>query len=149
MGGHDDRAMIHFSQRLQEVIDSMNGKQKALAEKAGVSATNVSRWLKANSLPDREVLGRLVATLPERDGALLAAAWAQDQLPEIARNLVVTMPRDPSAKVKEEPDDWPKELNQASRRKFVNFARIARDYPDVMKIVDVLHDAAMRLPPRK
>lgn len=42
------------------------------------------------------------------------------------------------------PDEWPPELNQASRRKFIDFARLAMSYEDVMKIVDVLHTAAMR-----
>lgn len=40
-------------------------------------------------------------------------------------------------------------LNRASRRKFMDFARVAVDYEDVMKIVDVLHGAAMRMAANK
>ncbi|MEO8613694.1 MAG: hypothetical protein ABI600_01020 [Luteolibacter sp.] len=54
-------------------------------------------------------------------------------------------PRNRSSKVEETPqDDWPAELNRATRRKFVDFSRLATQHPDVMKIVDVLHSAAMR-----
>ena len=41
------------------------------------------------------------------------------------------------------PDEWPSELNQASRRKFIDFSRLASMHPDVMEIVNVLHTAAV------
>lgn len=42
------------------------------------------------------------------------------------------------------PDEWPSELNAASRRKFIDVARLASRHLDVMEIVNVLHAAAMR-----
>lgn len=137
--------MIRFSQCLREVIASSCGNQKELAKKAGVSETNVSRWLTGGSHPKSQILGQLILALPEPEGARIAAAWAQDRLPKIAQELVMTVPRNPSSKVMETSERWPEELNDASRRKFMDFARIAVDYPDVMNIVDVLHGAAMRM----
>ena len=138
--------MIRFSQRLQDVLASTGWTQKELARRAGVSATNVSRWLGSRALPDRQALGKVIDVLPEDLAPSLVAAWVYDALPPNAERMVGIVSRNPSSKVKETPpDEWPDGLNRASRRKFIDFARVAMDYEDVMKIVDVLHGAAMRM----
>jgi transcriptional regulator with XRE-family HTH domain len=137
--------MIRFSQRLQDVLASTKWSQKDLARQAGVSATNVSRWLSCKALPDRSALGKVIDVLPEDLAPSLIAAWVCDALPPNADRMVSIVSNSPSSKVMElPPDEWPPELNQASRRKFIDFARLAMNYEDVMKIVDVLHTAAMR-----
>lgn len=137
--------MSQFSQCLQDVMGGTRGWQKKLAMEAGVNAANVSRWRKGQSLPDREVLARLVGKLTREEGARLAVAWVRDQLPVNARELVTVTERDPSSRVTVEPDQWPEDLGVSNRRMFVNFARIATRYPDVMDIVEVVHQAAARL----
>jgi transcriptional regulator with XRE-family HTH domain len=137
--------MIRFSQSLEDVLASTGWPQNEFAKKAGVSATNVGRWLSGSSLPSRDVLGRLIEALPENLVPQLVAAWVFDTLPPNADRLVGIIPRNPSAKVEEvSPDEWPSELNRATRRKFIDFSRLATRHPDVMEIVDVLHAAAMR-----
>lgn len=136
--------MIRFSQRLQDVLSSTGWKQKELAQRAGVSATNVSRWLRRRALPDRLALGKVVAVLPDKEAARLLAAWAYDALPEPADRLVSICPKAASMKVEEARDEWPEGLNRASRQKFIDFSRLAMNHRDVMDIVDVLHAAAMR-----
>ena len=138
--------MIRFSQRLQDVLASTGWPQNELARRAGVSATNVSRWLTGKELPGRPALGKVVDILPEDLAPPLIAAWVYDALPPNAEGMVGIVSRNPSSKVEETPpDEWPSELNRATRRKFIDFARVAMDYEDVMKIVDVLHGAAMRM----
>ena len=141
--------MIRFSQRLQDVLASTGWPQNELARRAGVSATNVSRWLGCKALPDRQALKKVLDVIPENEAGRLVAAWVYDALPDNADRLVSITPKNPSSKVEETPDEWPKGLNQASRRKFMDFARVAMDYEDVMKIVDVLHGAAMRMTSKK
>ncbi len=136
--------MIRFSQRLQDVLASTGWTQKELARRAGVSATNVSRWLGCRALPDRQALGKVVDVVPESEAARLMAAWAYDALPERADRLVSIAPKNPALKVEESRDEWPDGLNRASRRKFIDFSRLAMNHKDVMEIVDVLHAAAMR-----
>lgn len=137
--------MIRFSQRLHEVLESMRWTQKELARQTGVSATNVSRWMAARSLPDRQVLGRMIEILPDPLAPDLVAAWVLDSLPPNADRMVGIVSKHPSSKVNETPaDDWPPELNRATRRKFIDFSRLATTHPDVMEIVNVLHAAAMR-----
>ena len=137
--------MIRFSQRLEEVLESMRWTQKELALQAGVSATNVSRWMAARSLPDRQVLGRMIEILPDHLAPDLVAAWVLDSLPPNADRMVGIVSKHLSSKVNETPaDDWPSELNRATRRKFIDFSRLAITNPDVMEIVNVLHTAAMR-----
>ncbi|MEO5716000.1 MAG: helix-turn-helix transcriptional regulator [Luteolibacter sp.] len=142
--------MIRFSQRLQDVLASTGWPQKELARRAAVSATNVSRWLGGKALPDRPALGRVIDVLPENLVPPLIAAWVYDSLPPNAERMVGIVAKNPSSKVRETPpDEWPDGLNRASRRKFIDFARVAMDYDDVMKIVDVLHGAAMRMSGKK
>ena len=141
--------MIRFSQRLQDVLASTGWPQNELARRAGVSATNVSRWLSCKTLPDRDALKKVIDVIPENEGGRLIAAWVYDALPDNADRLVAISPKNPSSKVEEKPDEWPKGLNQASRRKFIDFARVAMEYEDVMKIVDVLHGAAIRMASKK
>ncbi len=141
--------MIRFSQRLQNVLASSGWSQKELAQRAGVSATNVSRWLGCKALPDRNALGKVVGIIPENEAAWLIAAWVYDALPDHADRWVTVSPKTPSSVVRETPDEWPKGMNVATRRKFIDFARVAMDYEDVLKIVDVLHTAAMRIRMKK
>lgn len=110
-----------------------------------VSATNVSRWLGSKSLPDPQALGRVIDVLPEDLASPLIAAWVYDALPPNAERMVGIVSKNPSSKVAEpRPDEWPSELNRATRRKFIDFSRLASKHPDVMEIVNVLHTAAMR-----
>ena len=119
--------------------------QNELARRAEVSATNVSRWLGSKSLPDRQALGRVIDVLPEDLVPPLVAAWVYDALPPNAERMVGIVSKNPSSKVAESPpEEWPAELNRATRRKFIDFSRLASKHPDVMKIVNVLHTAAMR-----
>lgn len=141
--------MIRFSQRLKEVLATAGWSQKEFASQAGVSATNVSRWLTGKELPGRPALGKVVDILPEDLAPPLIAAWVYDSLPPNAQRLVGIDPKNPSSKVKETPDEWPDGLNRTSRRKFIDFARVAMDYEDVMKIVDVIHAATMRMASKK
>lgn len=136
--------MIRFSQRLHDVLASTGWTQKEFADRAGVSATNVSRWLGRKALPDRIVLGKIVDVLPVELAPDLVAAWVYDALPANAGRLVDIAPINPKLKVRESPDEWPPGLDRASRRKFIDFSRLATEHRDVMKIVDVLHAAAMR-----
>ena len=142
--------MIRFSQRLQDVLESTGWSQKELARRAAVSATNVSRWLGSKALPDRQALGKVIDVLPEDLAPTLVAAWVYDSLPPNAERMVGIVAKNPSSMVRETPpDEWPDGLNRASRRKFIDFARVAMDYEDVMKIVDVLHGAAVRMAAKK
>ena len=137
--------MIRFSQRLQEFLASSGWSQSKFAEKVAVSATNVSRWVTCKNLPDREVLGRIIAAVPEERAPDLITAWVYDSLPKNADRMVGIVPKVPTAKVKDAAaDEWPSQINRATRRKFIDFSKIAAEHPDVMKIVDVLHAAAMR-----
>lgn len=137
--------MIRFSQRLQDVLASTGWPQNELARRAEVSATNVSRWLGSKSLPDRQALGKVIDVLPEDLVPPLVAAWVYDALPPNAERMVDIVSKNPSSKVAESsPEEWPAELNRASRRKFIDFSRLASKHPDVMEIVNVLHTAAMR-----
>ncbi len=137
--------MIRFSQRLQDVLASTGWPQNELARRAEVSATNVSRWLGSKSLPDRQALGRVIDVLPEDLVPPLVAAWVYDALPPNAERMVGIVSKSPTSQVEEAPpDDWPSELNRTTRRKFVDFSRLASKHPDVMEIVNVLHGAAMR-----
>lgn len=137
--------MIRFSQRLQDVLASTGWPQNELARRAGVSATNVSRWLSNKAIPDRQALGKVIGILPEELASHLIAAWVYDALPPNAERMVGIVSKNPSSKVMEDsPDEWPSELNKATRRKFIDFSRLASKNPDVMEIVDVLHAAAMR-----
>lgn len=137
--------MIRFSQRLQDVLASTGWPQNELARRAGVHAANVSRWVRGKELPARLALGKVIEVLPEDLAPPLIAAWVYDALPPNADRLVAIITKDPSSKVEETPpDEWPAELNRATRRKFVDFSRLASRNPDVMEIVDVLHGAAMR-----
>jgi transcriptional regulator with XRE-family HTH domain len=137
--------MIRFSQRLQDVLASSGWTQKEFAARIGVSATNVSRWLGCKALPDQMALQKLVEVLPDEQAPGLIAAWVYDALPPNAGRLVKVEPKNPSSKVQESTkDDWPPGLDDGSRKKFVDFSRLATSHPDVMKIVDVLHAAAMR-----
>ncbi len=137
--------MIRFSQRLQDVLASTGWPQNELARRAGVHAANVSRWVRGKELPARLALGKVIEILPENLATPLVVAWVYDSLPPNADRLVGVISKDPPCKVEETPpDDWPTELNRATRRKFVDFSRLASRTPDVMEIVDVLHAAAMR-----
>jgi transcriptional regulator with XRE-family HTH domain len=137
--------MIRFSQRLQDVLASTGWPQNELARRAGVHPANVSRWLRGKEHPTRQALEKMIGILPEALAPELIAAWVYDALPPNAEQLVIIIPKDPSAKVEEvPPDEWPSELNRTTRRKFIDFSRLASKHPDVMEIVDVLHAAAMR-----
>lgn len=137
--------MIRFSQRLQDVLATTRWTQKDLARHACVSATNVSRWLSCKALPDRNALGKVIEILPEELAPPLIAAWVLDALPANADQMVTIISNSPSSKFKESPpDDWPPELNTMTRRKFIDFSKLASKNTDVMEIVDVLHAAAMR-----
>jgi transcriptional regulator with XRE-family HTH domain len=137
--------MIRFSQRLQDVLASTGWPQNELARQAGVHPTNVSRWLRGKELPTRLALGKVIEILPEDLAPPLVAAWVYDALPPNAERMVGIVSKNPSSKVAEPPpDEWPSELNRATRRKFIDFSRLASKHPDVMEIVNVLHAAAMR-----
>lgn len=137
--------MIRFSQRLQDVLASTGWPQNELARRAGVHAANVSRWLRGKELPTRLALGKVIEILPEDLAPPLVAAWVYDALPPNADRLVDIVSKSPSSKVeKAPPDEWPAELNRTTRRKFIDFSRLATKHPDVMEIVNVLHTAAMR-----
>lgn len=127
--------MIRFSQRLKEVLDTTGWKQKDLADRASVSPTNVSRWLGCSALPDRQALGRLVDALPEHLASDVVTAWIWDSLPPNAEGTIRILPRTEGTKVREDPDAWPPELNQSSRRKFIDFAKLASQNKDVMEVV--------------
>ena len=59
--------------------------------------------------------------------------------------MVGIVSKNPTSKVTESPpDEWPSELNRATRRKFIDFSLLASRHPDVMEIVNVLPNAAMR-----
>ena len=139
------RRMIRFSQGLQDVLASTGWPQNELARRAGVHAANVSRWLRGKELPTRLALGKVIGILPEDLAPPLVAAWVYDALPPNAERMVDIISKPPSSKIEETPpDDWPPGLNRTTRRKFIDFSRLASKNPDVMKIVDVLHTAAMR-----
>jgi hypothetical protein len=75
----------------------------------------------------------------------LIAAWVFDALPPNVERMVGIVSKKPTSKVAEPPpDEWPSELNSATRRKFIDFSRLASRNPNLMRIVDVLHAAAMR-----
>jgi len=137
--------MIRFSQALQDVLASTRWPQKELARRAGVSATNVSRWLGSKAIPDRQALGKVIGILPDDLGPALVTAWVYDALPPNAERMVDIISKPPSSRIEETPpDDWPPGLNRTTRRKFIDFSRLASKNRDVMAIVDVLHAAAMR-----
>jgi transcriptional regulator with XRE-family HTH domain len=138
--------MVRFGERLKEVLRRQRWKQIELARQSGVSAGNVSRWCRGEALPDRTAFGKVLGVVPEEDAPLLVAAWIADTLPEKARSLVKVEPKSLSSRLADKTDDgWPSELSGDARRKFVDFAKIATDYSDVMTIVNVLHTAAKRL----
>jgi transcriptional regulator with XRE-family HTH domain len=142
--------MVRFGERLKEVLRRQRWKQVELAHQSGVSAGNVSRWCRGETLPDRTAFAKVIRVVPEEDAPLLVAAWIADTLPEEARPMVKVEPKKLSSRLAEGPDDnWPSELSGDARRKFMDFARIATDYPDVMTIVNVVHTAALRLRKRK
>jgi transcriptional regulator with XRE-family HTH domain len=137
--------MIRFSQALQDVLAATRWPQKELARRAGVSATNVSRWLGHKAIPDRQALGKVIGILPEDLAPALVTAWVYDALPPNAERTVEILAKNPSSRIQETPpDDWPPGLNRTTRRKFIDFSHLASKHPDVMAIVDVLHAAAMR-----
>lgn len=137
--------MIRFSQGLQDVLAAVKWNQKQLAETAGVSATNVSRWLGGRALPDRQTLGKMIDVLPEDVAPQLVAAWLYDSLPANADQLVKIVPRDASSMISAPTaEEWPGGLSRATRKKFIDFSRLATENPDVMEIVNLLHTAAMR-----
>ncbi|MBC7979234.1 MAG: helix-turn-helix transcriptional regulator [Armatimonadetes bacterium] len=137
--------MIRFSQCLQEILTSEGWTRVRFAKDVRVSPANVSRWVNYKTLPDREVLGRIIAAVPEDRAPGLITAWIGDSLPKNADRMVGIVPKVPTAKVKEPTaDEWPSQINRATRRKFIDFSKIAAEHPDVMEIVDVLHAAAMR-----
>ena len=87
----------------------------------------------------------VIEALPEDLAPPLIAAWVYDALPPNAEPMVGIVSKDPSSKVEDAPpDEWPSELNRTTRRKFIDFSRLASKHPDVMEIVNVLHAAAMR-----
>lgn len=139
--------MIRFSQCLQHVLASTGWTQKEFAGRVGVSATNVSRWLGRKAVPDRIALGKVVDVLPVELAPDLISAWVYDVLPTNAGRLVEIGPTNQKCRVQDLPDQWPPGLDQAARRKFIDFSHLATNHPDVMDIVDVLHAAAMRANP--
>lgn len=138
------REMIRFSQYLMHVLASTGWTQKEFANRVGVSATNVSRWLGRKALPDRIALGKVVDALPAELAPDLISAWIYDVLPANAGRLVDVAPVQPNFRVQDSPDQWPPGMDSAARRKFIDFSHLATRHPDVMDIVDVLHAAAMR-----
>lgn len=87
----------------------------------------------------------MIEILPDNLAPDLVAAWIYDSLPPNADRMVGIVSKHPSSKVEDEPNEnWPVELNRATRRKFIDFSRLAITNPDVMEIVNVLHTAAMR-----
>lgn len=142
--------MSAFSERLGDLLEKNGWSKTELARRCGTTPGNVSRWHRTNALPDKEALGRLISEVDEKAAGGLLAAWVSDSLPPAAGNFIRIEARHGSSSVAESPgDDWPPELSARTRRKFCDFARLAMSYPDVMKIVDVLHAAAMRLGGRK
>jgi transcriptional regulator with XRE-family HTH domain len=138
--------MVRFGERLKEVLRRQRWKQVELAHQSGVSPGNVSRWCRGETLPDRAAFAKVLGVVPEEDAPLLVAAWVADTLPEEARPMVKIEPKIMSSRLAETTTDgWPSELSGDARRKFMDFAKIATDYPDVMTIVNVLHTAALRL----
>ncbi len=136
--------MIRFSQRLKTVLAAVRKNQKEFAEEAGVSATNISRWLRGTALPDKKSLGKMLPLLPLEHASKLVAAWLYDSLPPSADRMVNILPNNQSAKFEEVPDEWPPGVDRTIRKKFTDFCRLATDHPDVMEIVNILHTAAMR-----
>lgn len=143
-------AMVRFGERLKEVLRRQRWKQVELAHQSGVSPGNVSRWCRGETLPDRAAFAKVLRVVSEEDAPLLVTAWIADTLPEEARHMVKIEPKKMSSRLAETTNDgWPSELSGDVRRKFIDFAKIATDYPDVMTIVNVVHTAALRLRKRK
>jgi len=138
--------MVRFGERLKEVLRRQRWKQVELALQSGVSPGNVSRWCRGETLPDRTAFAKVLGVIPEEEAPPLVAAWIADTLPDEARHLVKVEPKKWSSRLAETAgDEWPSDVSGEARRKFMDFAKIAMDYPDVMTIVNVLHAAALRL----
>lgn len=139
--------MQRFSQRLEDLLDREGWTRTKLAELCGVDLSNVARWRSGKALPKRHVLDKLIRVVNEHDASDLLTAWILDSLPDGADGFITVRPRQLSSKVAERPesDNWPEGISVATRRKFVDFARLAMSNGDVMEIVDVLHAAAMRM----
>ncbi len=138
--------MIRFRECLSDVLLRTGWKQAELARRCGVNPANLSRWGQGQTLPDRTALAKLVEVVPEEEAAKLVVAWVKDMLPPAAEDLVSVTLRHPVSRMREpDPDDeWPSGISETTRRKFLDFSRLAMKHPDVMDIVDVLHGAAMR-----
>jgi len=137
--------MMRFSERLKEVLAREGWNQRKLAKLSGVDSSNVSRWQRGVALPDKEALEKLIRVVSDQDAARLLMAWIAESLPARADELITVQPRDLSSKVAEpEREEWPVELSAKSKRMFVDFAKLAMDNGDVMKVVEVLHKAATR-----
>ncbi|MFT4176224.1 MAG: helix-turn-helix transcriptional regulator [Luteolibacter sp.] len=138
--------MSAFSRRFSKVLESRNLKGKELSEALGVSSSQISRWAGGKSLPDRNGLQRLTRELPE-DAADLVAAWVRDHCAPEVTHLISIEPREEGMNLRDEEvsyDAWPRGMSEVTKRKFLDFARLADGNPDVMEIVEILHGAARR-----
>lgn len=133
-----------------------NGRSQAeLAGLGDVDPANVSRWLSGQSKPDREAVGRLIASLGDSEAAELLVAWLRDILPEGAERLVrvaavpksgdrATTLRDDEAVYGGKAQVFPDGMSADLRERLLFFGELAVENTDVRKILDVCYQAARR-----
>jgi transcriptional regulator with XRE-family HTH domain len=129
---------------MRDWLDAENRTQLDLARLAGVDAANVSRWLRGQSKPDREVVARLTEILPRPEAAELVCAWLRDQMPKFAGQLVEVRAV-PGYSSEEPPStDFPEGISAELRKHLIFFGKLAVQNPDIRNILDVCYDAAKR-----
>ncbi|MES2996668.1 MAG: helix-turn-helix transcriptional regulator [Verrucomicrobiota bacterium] len=139
--------MPAFSRCLTSILKRQEWKSgKALAHACGMNPSRISQWKNGKGWPERHALAKLAEVLPG-DAAELIAAWVKDLLPRES-TLVSIEPRRESSSVREDEAPyhaWHGNVPKDLRQMFSDFAELAMVNEDVMKIVEVLHAAAMRM----
>lgn len=139
--------MPAFSRCLTSILKRPQWKSaKALAHACGMNPSRISHWKNGKGWPERHALAKLVEVLPD-DAAELVAAWVTDLLPRESK-MVSIEPRRATSGLNEEATPYQAWLGNVPadlRQMFSDFAELAMQNDDVMKIVEVLHTAAMRM----
>ncbi len=137
--------MSRFGQRLEEIRKHQRLTKTAFADFLRVDKTMISKWSTGVGLPDKETLMSIANSkvLTDEQAAKLISAWVHETLPGADRYIVVQS-KHASAKVNDQREDWPPAITDATKQKFVDLCRLAVNYREVAKIVDLLHAAGKR-----
>lgn len=136
---------LYSNQLRTSIEDCSEISRQVIEDKAGVSQPQLTRYLRGEHRPPRDVFEAIAKLFPVEHQLKLLLAYLEDEIPPGMRDLVLLQPADTSARTKESAPTYRTRMNKELRAAHDFLGADALEHADT---ADILIGQYRRLKPQ-